>query len=340
MENRTVRPHLSARLPGVSVLLSLCLVLALWQVPNAGGALARNWDSIRLLRTVAALSSPRAEELIGWQQRPKYELSAEAMDSLMQGDNHSVLTGAVLALLGQPAAAQRWLQSHATANTLDHYWLALALGQQDQRDASVQTLTGLNGIDQYFALAGFKAQEAGEFEQASRLLVAAAGLDIGQIGDRSLVYEYLAKNAYSQLHDWDQSFYWAERWIQAAPKNTYAYTWLAGLYLWRGQPEQASAALQRGQPYGIEHNPYYPGQIGQIYQSRGWWELAIENYRTSWNLHKDVTWMRPYVAWYLGFALFHQNQRDEARPYLQIAAQEGIQAAADILTQMDAGGSR
>jgi uncharacterized protein HemY len=49
--------------------------------------------------------------------------------------------------------------------------------------------------------------------------------------------------------------------------------------------------------------------------------------------------MRPYVAWDLGFALYHEGQWDEARPYLEIAAQEGIQSAADTLAQMEAGNS-
>jgi tetratricopeptide (TPR) repeat protein len=335
-----VRIRSSARLPRLSLLLALCVILGLWQLPNAGRAWMRNWDSIRLLRTVAAVPSPRAEELIGLRQRPLYEVSDESMVLLAEGDSHSVLSGAVLALLGRPVEAQRWLQDRAATDEMGRYWLALALGQQQQVDAAIQTLAGLDGIDQYFAMAGLAAQAAGEYEQASRLLETAARLDSGGIEYRSLVYDDLAKNAYNHGHDWDLSFYWAERWIQAAPDNSYAYTWLAALYIWRGQPELAYVVLERGKPAGVTANPGYPGQMGEVYQSRGEWDLAIAQYRKSWELNKDISYMRPYVAWNLGFALFHQNQRDEAKPYLQIAAQLGIQAAADLLTQMDVGGSR
>jgi tetratricopeptide (TPR) repeat protein len=331
---------MSTRLPGVFLLWSLCLILGLWQLPVAGQALMRNWDSLRLLRTVAAVPPPRAEEVIGLRQRPVVAVSDEALDLLSKGDSRSVLNGAALVLLGRPAEAQRWLQSHAATGDLGRYWLALASGQQGQADAAIQVVAGLEGIDEYFAMAGLAAQTAGEYERASRLLETAARLDSGGIEYRSLVYDTLAKNAYSQRHDWDQSFYWAERWIQATPNDTYAYTWLAALYLWRGQPEEAYAVLERGKFWGVERNPGYLGQMGQVYEARGEWNLAIEKYRQSWELNKDISYMRPYIAWYLGFALLHQNQRAEARPYLQIAAQEGLQAAADILAQMDAGGSR
>lgn len=334
-----MRSRLFARPAAFSVLLLVCVLLTMQHVVSHDAGLRRNLTLTRLWKAIAVLSPPRAEELIGLQQRPPADLPADDMNLLLTLDDRSVLPGAILALLGQPLQAQRWLQSHAIANGLDRYWLALTAGQQNQAAAAIHLLTGVDGIDQYFAQAGLNAQGVGQFEQASRLLAAAANLDNGHIEDHSLVYEYLAKNAYNQMHDWDASFYWAERWIQAVPDNTYAYTWLAGLYLWRSQPEQAYAALQRGQPYGIEQNPYYPGQIGEIYQTRGQWELAIEAYRRSWELQKDVTWMRPYVAWDLGFALYHEGQWDEARPYLEIAAQEGIQSAADTLAQMEAGNS-
>ena len=150
----------------------------------------------------------------------------------------------------------------------------------------------------------------------------------------------MTKNAYDYLHDWVSSFYWAARWIQVAPADNYAYTWLAALHLWRRQPEQTFAVLESGKPYGVESNPGYSGQMGEVYQARGEWNLAIENYRKSWELNKDISYMRPYVTWNLGFALFHQNQWDAARLYLQIAAQSGMLPATDFLTQMDPGGSR
>jgi tetratricopeptide (TPR) repeat protein len=323
------------------LLLLICLVFGTWRLADPIGQLMiRNAALVRLVSDISSLPPPSAMELVGLQQRPVHGLPARQMSLLHSLDNRSPTGGAILALLGQPSAAQAWLSSSVSAGKMRRFWLALVLAQQHQSEAAVHALTGLDGIDQYFALAGFAAQKAGEFENASQLLTAAAALDNGQIEDRSLVYEYLAKNAYNHRHDWDQSFYWAERWIQAVPDNTYAYTWLAGLYLWRNLPEQAYAVLQRGHSYRVEQNPYYPGQIGQIYQARGQWDLAIENYRKSWELHKDVTWMRSYAAWSLGFALYHESQREEARPYLEIAAQGGIQSAADILAQMKSGDSQ
>ena len=325
----------SARLPGFSVLLSLCMLLSVQHLSHNNIGLRHNFTLIGLWKTVSLLSPPQAEELIGLQQRPRRELSDPERDLLQKVDGESVLRGALLALQGHPVEAQTRLSQRTLVNALDRYWLALALGQQGQASAAIQVVTGVDGMDRYFELAGFEAQSAGRFEQASRLLTVAANLDDGMIQDRSLVYEYLAKNAYNHASDWDQSFHWAERWIQAVPDNTYAYTWLAGLHLWRGESETAYNVLQRGEPYGVQQNPYYPGQLGQIYQSRGQWQPAIEQYRQSWELHKDVPWMHHFVAWSLGNALYHEGQLAEAKPYLGIAAQEGIQPAADILARME-----
>jgi tetratricopeptide (TPR) repeat protein len=133
----------------------------------------------------------------------------------------------------------------------------------------------------------------------------------------------LSKNAYNHGRDTSTAVFWATRWLSAAPEDLNAYIWLAGLYLWRGEHDKAAQILEQGKPFGVETNRFYPGQAGQIYQARGEWDRALLFYRQSWTLNQDDPTMVPYVAWYLGLALYQQGALAEAQQYLEIARQAG-----------------
>ena len=304
--------------------------------------LVSNLSLARLLPELIVLP-PRPDEVLGWTDRPGFTPSTDQQGFMVAvGRVQSPRTRAsILALTGQLPAAERLLRTSPPGDALARFWLAFVYGQQHRSDEALEILRSLPGIEGYFARAGFQAERLGNYDQAMRLLEASVMLESGTIRDRSPVYGTLSQTAYYHFADWDAAVRWAERWIEAAPDNTDTYSWLATLYLWRGHPDQAYQVLQRGEPYGVSSNRFYPGQMGQIYQSRGQWDLAIEAYRESWERNKDWAGIRPYVAWYLGFALYHEGRFQEARPYLEIVERTGPpalqQRAADLLARMDVG---
>jgi len=303
---------------------------------------ASNSSLVKLLPQLVALQAPRPEDMLGLQNRTALPNLGNNADFAYEFNHIQSLrmSGAILALMGQPTAAETVLRTGAQDNVLIRFWLAFALAQQNQRNAALQTLGSVRWTDEYFAQAGLREQDLGHYETATRLLEAAATLDSGGIRYRSFVYETLAKNTYIHLGDWDASVHWAERWIQVAPEDTYAYNWLAALYLWRGEPEVAYGVLQRAEQYDIENSRYYPGQMGEIYQSRGQWERAIQSYRESWKRNKDDPEMVPFVAWSLGSALYYQKHLEEARFYLEVVRSTGTaelqQQASDLLAKIKA----
>jgi tetratricopeptide (TPR) repeat protein len=323
-------------------MITLLIVAGMMLLSGRGiSVLVSNLSLVRLLPGLIVLP-PRPDEMLGWTDRPGFTLSADQQGFMVALDRvQSPRTRAsILALTGQLPAAERLLQTSPPGDALARFWLAFVYGQQHRSDEALELLRSVPGIEGYFAEPGFRAEGRGDYERAMRLLETAAALESGAMPDRSRLYGTLTRTAYNYLGDWNAAVRWGERWIQAVPDNTDAYTWLAALYLWHSQPEQAYKVLQRGEPYGVSSHRFYPGHMGQIYQSRGQWDLAIEAYRKSWEQNKDSPGMVPNVAWYLGFALYHEGRFEEARPYLEIVERTGAlalqQAAASILTQMGA----
>ena len=332
------------RLPRFHHLMITLLIVAGTVLLSGRGifVLVSNLSLVRLLSDLIVLP-PRPDEVLGLTDRPGFSPSDDQNGFVLALERvQSPRTRAsILALTGQLPAAERLLRTSPPGDALARFWLAFVYGQQHRSDEALEILRSLPGIEGYFASAGFQAERLGNYERAMRLLEVSVMLESGTVRDRSLVYGTLSRTAYYHLGDWDAAVRWAERRIQAAPHNTDAYSWLATLYLWHGQPEQAYQVLQRGEPYGVSSHRFYPGAMGQIYQSRGQWDLAIEAYRESWERNKDWAGIRSYVAWYLGFALYHEGRFQEARPYLEIVERTGPpasqQRAADLLARMDAG---
>jgi len=300
-----------------------------------------NLSLVKVLRGLNVLP-PRPDEVLGWTDRPEFTPPADQQDFMVVLSRvRSPRTRAsILALTGQLLAAEQILRTSPPGDSLARFWLAFIYGQQHRSEEALELLRSVSGIEGYFAEPGFQAEGRGDYERAMRLLETAAALESGAMPDRSRLYGTLTRTAYNYLGDWNAAVRWAERWIQAVPDNTDAYTWLAALYLWHSQPEQAYKVLQRGEPYGVKSHRFYPAQMGQIYESRGDWDRAIEAYHKAWDLNKDTPAMASSLAWYLGFALYHKGRFEEARPYLEIVERTGAsalqQAAASILTQMGA----
>ena len=146
----------------------------------------------------------------------------------------------------------------------------------------------------------------------------------GQIrsDDRARLYTYLARD-YNQLGEPQVAIDWAHRWVESDLMNFRSSTTLAGLYIWNGDYEEAFRVLQRVEPLGGHSDLLFSGSMGRIYESRGEWDLAIEEYREFWAQAKDVEWARPYAAWYLGTALYDRGRVDEARVFLEIVQHSG-----------------
>jgi tetratricopeptide (TPR) repeat protein len=242
----------------------------------------------------------------------------------------------MLALIGQWSSAERILQTISAGDALARFWLAFVYGQQHQSDEALKTLRSVPSIEVYFAEAGFEAERQGNYERAMQLWEASTLFDGGDLRQRAHVNQTLSRTAYNHFGDWEAALRWAERWIDAASGDTDSYIWLASLHLWGGSPEAAYQVLERGALHGVQNSRFYPGQMGQIYQARGQWDLAIQFYRQSWEQNQDDPGMSPYIAWYLGFALAHELHFQEARPYLEIVKRTGKpelrQQATDLLT--------
>jgi tetratricopeptide (TPR) repeat protein len=318
---------------------------ALWLLSQGIPALTSNLALVALLDDFITQPQPRPTEVLGLDDR-FVSLPSQTMPDLLplvDRVRSRTTRGALLALSGQLAPAERLLGTGVPGDILARFWLGFVYGQQHRPEAAIESLNAMPGVDEYFAQAGFREQQLGRYDRATLLLEAAAALDSGTIRDRSLVYDYLTKNTYNYYHNWDKAVYWARHWIQAVPENTYAYTWLAGLYLWHNEPEKAYQVLQRAERYGIHRNRYYPGQMGLIYQSRGQWNLAIEAYLEAWVYNRHDLDVAADIAWYLGFALFHEGDWEEAQPYLEFVVHNGRlslqQQAADTLAEMKDGGA-
>jgi tetratricopeptide (TPR) repeat protein len=324
--------------------LPVVCACTLWFLSRGIPTLTSNLALVALLDHFTTLPSPQPGEVLGLDDRFISLPSHAESDLLPLVDRVRSRTtrGALLALSGQLAPAECLLGAGMPGDVLARFWLGFVYGQQHRPEAAIESLNAVLGVDEYFAQAGFREQQLGRYDRATSLLEAAAALDCGTIRERSLVYDYLTKNAYNYNGDWDRAVYWAERWTRATPRSTDSYIWLAALYLWHGQPEEAYQALRRGAPYGVCHHRFYAGQMGQIHQSRGQWNLAIEAYLEAWVYNQHDPNVAADIAWYLGFALFHEGHWEEAQPYLEFVVHNGRsslqQQAADTLAEMRDGG--
>jgi tetratricopeptide (TPR) repeat protein len=106
----------------------------------------------------------------------------------------------------------------------------------------------------------------------------------------------------------------AGSWFRLAPRDFHSSTWLAGLYLWDGKPEDAYQVLVAAQGEMGSNYPNFAGEMGQIYESRGDLAKAIQEYRVQ--LAESPS--DPYRYWYLASALHRTGLNAEAEQYLKL----------------------
>jgi tetratricopeptide (TPR) repeat protein len=244
------------------------------------------------------------------------------------------LRGTFLVLTGQPDAAAIALEDVPERDFLGHFMLAFAYGMQGREDKVRQTLADVPGVEAYLALAGLAKQKAGDYNAAVQFLEMAAVLDRGANMDRALIYETLSKDYYTHLSDKDAAFYWAQRWVDYALTDFNSTAWLAALYLWNGRPEDAYAAWRRVEPLGGGKHRYYPGHMGQVFELRGDLDTAVQFYRESWARNSNDPWVSADVAWYLGNALYHQGNYEEARGYLEFVLRNGRENLREVAQRL------
>lgn len=309
------------------------------------GLLSTQWQinlaMLHLLHEIRTLPPLNPLELLGTRLRPVSDLNDPGLANLRQlalSAPEPRLTRALayaLLVKGNADEAERLLSHSENHDSLSLFALAFTYGQQGRVSAAWETLAQIPQSATYFAQAGWRQQEAHDYETAVLLLEKALLLDRDRRLNRSKLYRTISEDYYYQLGQWDKAVYWAQEWWQATPNDFDASSWLTALYLWRDQYENAYQILQHTETLGARGHPSFAGQMGRVYQARGDWNRAIEEYREAVVRNPND----PYSAWYLGYALYHQGLYSEAHPYLEFVARSDKadlqRYARDILSKMN-----
>lgn len=286
-------------------------------------------------------SPPQPEDLLGWTDRsesPPFASEPGFQEALDRVRSSRTRAG-ILTLTGQLALAEQLLLAISPSDSLVSYWLALVYEQQHRPTEAIEVLRSVPGIAAALAQLGADAEGDGNYQRAMGFWEMSLLFDTNDRRGRAYVLEKLSRTAYGRFGDFEGAIRWGNRWCDFLPGAKDCYIWVASLYLWDDLPEDAALVLQRGAPYGVQTSKYYHGQMGQIQQSRGQWEEAIQSYRVSLEENRDDGILAPYMAWYLGAALCHEHRCQEGRPYLEIAGRSGPatlqQQAATLLGRID-----
>ena len=321
----------------VLIVILVCLLGASTAL-RVDASAAANLLAIRILKEVYSLPPLQPRELTEASPRPKRQDVAFYAERAASA-GLCRLSGNLFLMAGEPERALETLRP-CSDHPLAQFFRAFAHASLGREDEARSTLSQVPGISVYLFEGGMQEHEQGNLQSAVWLLAEALEQDRnrGQISsdDRTYLYRYLTWD-YNQLGERQVAIAWAQRWVESDLMHFESSTALAGLYIWSGDYEKAFQVLQRVEPLGGRNAVHFAGQMGQIYQSRGEWDLAIEEYRESWARGKDVESLRPYAAWYLGVALYYQGEMDEARFYLEVVRRTGHPLQADataILEQM------
>jgi tetratricopeptide (TPR) repeat protein len=242
-----------------------------------------------------------------------------ALDATLSRVQSPHTRATVCLLLGQPQAVEAAMAG-ARDDPRSRLLLAFAYAQQGEFDDAHDVIHLVPGVGAYLVRASGFEQAKGNQSESMQLLEMA--VNIGRPEEIGLpeLYRTLSLNSYYVLHDWDKAVEWAEQWVEMTNADVYAVDWLAHLYLQQGQPEAAFEAWQRVDSAIAGQLASYWKDMGQVYQSRGDWNTAIEMYRQAWQRSDNkLSGLREYIAWYLGAALVHTGRVDEAVPYLEVA---------------------
>lgn len=274
-------------------------------------------------------------ELIGIFHRQKYDVT-EALSALssiasIAPNAHLEKTLAVLfAVSGHAEQAERLLEK-IPAERDAQVTLAIVYGQQRRFDDAKNLLRQVQNAPLILAANGEAAYWAGRRSEALALLSLAVALDNGQNNLGAQIFEHLAY-LYADQSDYTNAAKYATLWVAAAPHNLEARLVLAGYNLGLQRTEEAFAVLQQVEAMGGRTHRNFPALLGQAYDQRGDLTRAIPLYREALSQNPDA----PYVAWYLGNALFRAGQLSESKIYLQQAAESpyaGLRQSATILLE-------
>lgn len=302
------------------------ILMLLFVLYTATPMFVSNLTLVGLMETLEKVLPPQPAQVLGIDKRNQWE----GLDSkrVLRIENWR-LQGKILALTGHLEVAETiFSENHEEQCPRDAFWLALIYAQQERLEEMFGYLRKMPESSMYFGQAGFVEWQLGHYDRSIRLLTMSESLADGCVvfPNPSYVYQILSKEAYHNLGDWVLALHWAKCWADVRPEDIDAYIQLAGLYIAREQFERGYEALERGRIYGIKEHRLYPLHLGKIYQSRGEWSSAIEFYREAWNRNQNHEEMIPYVAWYLGHALFKGGQLIEAERYLEIVEGTGHSA--------------
>lgn len=237
-------------------------------------------------------------------------------------------------IIGRPQMARTVLPP--SGDDFMYRWLlALTYAQQGQFERVPALLRGVQGAERALFEAGMFEQDRHNERVATQLLEMAESVGRPDEVALSLLY-WTVVNNYANSGQLDTAQAWAERWVSVTNADADAIAGLAGVYIWRHQPDLAYTTWQRVDPVVARRHPAYAGDMGQIYEARGQWDLAYAMYQEAWQRHPGD----PNYAWYLGQFLAGQGRVGEAIPYLQLVARNGReglrQAAEQRLVELNA----
>jgi len=229
-------------------------------------------------------------------------------------------------ITGQPRTARMALP--LSDDSFRARWLlALTYARQGQLERVPALFLGVQGAERALFEAGMFEQDHHNELAATQLLQLAESVGRPEEVNLSRLYSTVVVN-YANIGQLDLALVWSERWVTATHTDVEAIAGLAGVYIWRHQPDLAYATWQRVDPIVARQDPSYAGDMGQIYEAWGQWDLAYEMYQEAWQRHPGD----PNYAWYLGQFLARQGRVSEALPYLQLVARngrEGLRQAAE-----------
>lgn len=318
---------------GFAALFLISVILVLLSASLSGAAIA-NFTLIAIIDS-HSLNPVTPSELLHLSGRHE-DISEAGNSTQRQAILYMTSSNAFLALSalsGISVDDPRAVTGNHVSSSLMSFWRALSYSQRGESEKAKGVIKSDPQLIQYLARSGLSAMENGDLAIGTALLKDAATLSEPD-SLQPKVYASLSKALNTYEGNSQDAILWAHKWIDSDPRNADAYIWTAALYLWNGLPESAYQTLKVGHSSNVEQHRSYPGQMGQIYQARDEWPIAIRYYRQAWELALNYPEERALAAWYLGNALANNGQIDEAQEYLQIALQSGTPAVQNQASQL------